>query len=766
MVMRWIRYRSLPLAALLLMAACSGTKHLPEGEKLYTGATIEIEAAGEVNKRKIEQTIRRSVRPDPNSSFLGMRPKLSIYMAFGEEPSTRLGRWLKGRGEAPVFISEVRPQATEEIINAALFNKGYFNSYTNSEIEGEEQTAGMVYRSYVEAPFMFGPLTYAISDDSISQAIENEQMQSHIRPGNQYSLDALKGERMRIDALLKDRGYYFFNPDNLVFRADTTSAERTVALQLSLKESLPERSLRVYRINRVVVDQTYSLSVEESAKKDTLNINGFLFLSDSSEMEIRPEVILESVFLWRGEVYSRRSHSMTLNRLMSMGNFKFVQIRFAESDSAAGMLDVEILLTGMTKKSLRAEMDLVSKSTNFAGPRMNLSLQNRNAFGGAEMLNLQLAGSFEAQVGGKDQNLFSYSLNPQVELLFPRFVAPFSVVRPNSIYIPKTRLSLSYNFLKRVDYFNMNTFQFLYGYRWRESLKADHEFNPVNISYTSLNNRSDAFTALLEANSVLRASYQEMFIAGPSYSFTYNEQLGAPKKMQYYLNVAAEAAGNLFSLATMASGGELTPDNPSTILGSAYSQFAKFSVDVRGYLNLSEKEKIALRIYAGLGKAYGNSGVLPYSRQFFSGGPNSIRAFQINSVGPGTYLQEQEELGYFQLGGDMKLEMNAEYRFTLYNNLKGALFADAGNVWLHRSNPASNGTAITIGSMLSELAAGAGAGLRLDVSFFILRFDLAVPLRKPWLEEGRHWVTQEPGFMEDGWLLENSVLNVAIGYPF
>jgi hypothetical protein len=209
----------------------------------------------------------------------------------------------------------------------------------------------------------------------------------------------------------------------------------------------------------------------------------------------------------------------------------------------------------------------------------------------------------------------------------------------------------------------------------------------------------------------LRTSYQEMFIAGSNYSYTYNEQVGGVKRMQYYLNATAEVAGNLFSLATVATGGEVSDSDPATLLGAVYSQFAKVSVDGRGYLNIGEQDKLAMRLFAGYARAYGNASVLPYSRQFFSGGPNSIRAFLINSVGPGTYFQEQDEIGYFQLGGDVKLELNAEYRFTIYNMFKGAVFADAGNVWLQRSNPAAGGDHFAIPRVLNELAVGAGAGL-------------------------------------------------------
>lgn len=766
MIKQRFTYRYLIVPALLLVTACSGVKHLPEDEKLYTGAKTVIESDEPVDSRKLEKAVKRSVRPDPNSKILGMRPRLWLYMAAGEEPSTGIGRWLKKRGEPPVYLSDVRPAATAEIIDAALFNRGIFNSYTEPETVEKERTAEVVYRSFVHTPYSFGTLTYDIANDSLARIIQSDSLQAFIQPGDPYRLDVLKAERTRIDVLLKNSGYYYFNVDDLLFRADTSAGDRTVALQLSLKEGISERALTKYRINRVVINQGYSLSAGNGGATDTLHHEGYLFPGGEAELEIRPEVILGSVFLRPGEVYSRKKHSTTLNRLMSMGTFKFVEVQFSESDSAARLLDVEILLTTMTKRSFRAEMDLVSKSNNFAGPRMNISLQNRNAFGRAEQLNLTMAGSFESQLGGKERNLFSFSVNPQLELLFPRFVAPFKVERPNRAYIPKTRLSLSYNFLKRVNYFNMNTFQFLYGYRWKERLKIDHELNPVSISYIALGNRSEAFNALLDANPVLRTSYQEMFLAGSNYSYTYNEQLVGPKRMQYYLNATAEAAGNLFSLANLAIGEEVSDSDPATVLGTVYSQFARVSVDGRAFLNIGEQDKIAMRLFAGYARAYGNASVLPYSKQFFSGGPNSIRAFLINSVGPGTYFQEQDEIGYFQLGGDVKLELNAEYRFTIYNIFKGAVFADAGNVWLQRSNPVTGGDNFAIARILNELAVGAGVGLRLDVSFFILRFDVAVPLRKPWLEEGSRWVTQEPGFGDNGWLWKNTVLNVAIGYPF
>jgi hemolysin activation/secretion protein len=422
-------------------------------------------------------------------------------------------------------------------------------------------------------------------------------------------------------------------------------------------------------------------------------------------------------------------------------------------------------MTPMPKYTFSTEIDLVSKSNNFAGPRINLSYLNKNTFHGAELLKLNMAGSYEAQLSGNGNNLYSYSWNPQIELYFPRFLVPFNI-ETNSIYIPKTRFSLSYNYLKRVNYFDMRTFQFIYGFNWKKDIKTEHELNPINVSYTSLANKSVAFTELLNSNPYLKKSYEEQFIAGASYSYTYNEQLIPEKQIQYFLHLTSEVAGNTFSLAKIITGGKISSDSPYRFAGSIYSQYARLSLDGRGYYNFTSNNKLAFRVFAGAAIPYGNSSALPYTKQFFSGGPNSIRAFHINSVGPGTVQQNADNNGFLQLGGDIKLEMNAEYRFNIVRFLKGALFTDAGNVWLLKSNPANTGSPFSFSGFYHQLAVGAGFGLRVDISFVILRFDLATPLRKPWLVGNNGWVINQINFGNSSWRKENLILNIAIGYPF
>ena len=764
-----VKFIFVQITICLLLASCSGTKYLPEGEKLYTGADIKLESSdhiGHKRKKAIETVAENAVSPKPNKNIFGFRPKVWMYMKAGENPQGKLKKWFKKNGEAPVFISDTKPSVTADIIDAGLFNLGIFKSHTEFKIIEHQHSSNIIYTSNIHFPYTLNEIIYAISDNSISSIILAEKKKSLIKTGDDYNLENLKSERIRIDALLKDNGYFYFNPDFLLFKADTSVKNQDVTLRLTLKDSIPENALTVYRINKVFIDQNFSLEEDASKPKDTLWYQGNYFLGKEAEMRIKPKVISQSVFLLKNEIYSRKNHNLTLNRLMTMGNFKFVRMNFSDSDTtAAGFLDVTILMTPMPEHTFRADIEIVSKSNNYTGPRLNTSLMNRNTFKGSELLNLSLASSFEAQLSGINKNLYSFSVNPQVELYFPRFILPFKI-KPNSLYVPKTRLSLSYLFSKRVGYFDMHSLQFTYGYKWKQDIRIEHELNPININYTKLSNQTVAFRELLATNPFLKKSYEEQFIAGGTYIYTYNEQMLPLKKIQYFFQLSAEAAGNAFSLAKTITGENKSADYPSSVVGSVYSQFIRLSIDGRGYFNFRDNNKLAMRVYAGIAKPYGNSSVLPYTRQFFSGGPNSIRAFNINSVGPGTYNQQNDSIGFLQLGGDVKLELNSEYRFGIYRFLKGAIFADAGNVWLLRSNPSTLGEPFSFSRFINEIAVGAGVGLRVDMSFFILRFDLATPLRIPWLEQNNKWVINEINLGSSTWRKENLILNVAIGYPF
>jgi len=333
----------------LLIAACSGTRHLPMGEKLYIGAEIKLESVDKIKngkKTSIKSTVENAIHPIPNKSFLGMHPKLWKYMIAGEAPKSKFKKWLKKSGEAPVLLSSVKMSLTSAIIDAKLFNIGIFKSSTEFKVVEKKHTAKVIYISHIHKPYIVKELIYFISDGSLSNIILSEKEKSLIKSGEDYNLNILKNEKIRIDALLKNNGYFYFNPDYLLFKADTSKIDNTVILNLTLKDSVPKNAVTVYRINNVYIDQDYSLNDKEIFRtNDTLQYQNNIFRAKETEMKIKPKVIFRSVYLRKHEIYSRKNHNITLNRLMTMGNFKFVHIKFSNSDtSVAGFFDVSILM--------------------------------------------------------------------------------------------------------------------------------------------------------------------------------------------------------------------------------------------------------------------------------------------------------------------------------------------------------------------------------------------------------------------------------------
>ena len=457
---------------------------------------------------------------------------------------------------------------------------------------------------------------------------------------------------------------------------------------------------------------------------------------------------------------------MTISRLMGMGTYQFVKIRYIPVDSGdTSYLNVIIELTPGRRKSIQSELDAISKSNDFVGPALSFSFLNRNAFNGAEALKISLKSSLETQFKGNGENVFGYEFNPQIELKFPRLITGIKIPIVRGYYIPKTVISFNYNFLKRVGFYNLNSFQFTYGYQWRMNLRISHELNPVSVNYFSVAKRTDEFNLLINDNLFLKRTFENQFIPALFYSFTFNEHVIPAQKNQFYLRFTSEFAGNLFSLINKSLlGKERVNGEPFTAAGVPYSQFTRFTVDMNNYFNLSSKDQVILRLYSGFGIPYGNSSSLPYVRQFFSGGPSSIRAFRINELGPGATPPDTIKYSILRSGGDFKLETNFEYRFPIYKIVKGAVFVDAGNIWVFH-DPATR-EVFKLKKVLSEFAVGTGFGIRFDASFFILRFDLAIPLRKPWLVEGDRWTVNSIKLGSGPWRGDNLLFNIAIGYPF
>lgn len=757
------------LLILLALSACSNIKYLPKGEELYIGADVKIESKEKIEqKARLKEELEETLVPKPNSTFLKLRPRLWLYNLAERTKNKKIKNRLLKKGEPPVLFSSVSVKTTIDLLKNRLFNNGYFFSKIDTNIIHKNRKVKIEYIAKVGTRYTINEIFYPEQVNDITTSIAGTKENSLLKKDEVYNLNVLKGERTRIDAELKNQGFFYFNPDFLFFKVDTTVGGKKLNVHLSIKPETPSQALKIYTLNNIYVYPEYSL------EKDSLNtpenrrlINTYYYhLGDSM---FYPPVILRSVFLKTGDPYSRDNHNMTLKRLTGLGVFKFVNIRFKEVDSLKStLLDCFIYMTPLPKKSLRLELQAVSKSNNFVGPALLASYRNRNFMRRAGLFVFSLNTGYETQLSKWKSGFNSYEIGGDMSLQMPRFITPFNIGYESKLFVPKTRINMGFRFLNRVEYFSMTALNFNYGYSWRESGNKEHELSPISINYVQLNKTFPAFKAILDQNIQLRKSFERQFILGSIYSYTYTSPAKDGRENNLYFRGNIDVSGNAIHLVQSVFNAEKTEAGSYRLFNIDYSQYSKLDIDFRYTFNLGRKHSFVTRLIGGAGLPYGNSSTMPYIKQFFSGGPNSIRAFRTRSVGPGSFNRPDSIVAgaFTDQAGDMKLEGNLEYRFDIYKIVKGAVFGDAGNIWLTHDNPDMTNGKFNHKTFLSQLAVGTGFGIRFDVSFFVLRFDLAFPVRKPFLPPAERWVFNRISFGDPSWRRENLILNIAIGYPF
>nr|NQU94386.1 BamA/TamA family outer membrane protein [Bacteroidota bacterium] len=584
-----------------------------------------------------------------------------------------------------------------------------------------------------------------------------------VQPGQIYSLSDFIGERNRIDGILKNQGYFYFSPDYLVFDADTSVGQQNIDVKLNLKKDMPPDARVPYFMDRIIVFDDYSL---RDYHPDTVSIDNYLYVSNSHQL--KPRTILNAVFLEKDSLYSRANHYNTLSHLMGLGVYKYANARFNKDGSTNSLMNAGIYLTPLKKMSLSAEMSASVKTNNYAGPGLKLSFKNRNLFRGAEMLNINLGGRFETQFSGDNVGETSYEITLDGSLTFPRFVPIRFGRKASRQYVPNTIISMGGGLFSRIRLYELHSFNVSLGYTWRTNERVSHLFSPVDVSFTNLAKSSREFEDYLNENPNIRKSFEEQFIIGSSYTFTYSNLHLQTNPTNFYISQMIDLAGNTASAITTAlQGSPPSESKQHTLLGVPYSQFVRLRNEMRFFINLKGQNQLGLRLITAGGIPYGNSSVMPYIKQFFVGGTNSVRAFRARTVGPGTYFPSDSLNSiYVDQSGDIKLETSIEYRFPIYGFFKGALFADAGNIWLVNEDKQRPGGEFDIQTFYKQLAVGAGLGFRFDFSFVVIRLDIAFPLRKPNLPEGERWVFKEIQLGSPLWRKQNLVYNVAIGYPF
>lgn len=782
------------LSSLLFLTGCSVTKYIPEGEALYTDYEINVEPMERLrSKKRVAELMDQNVTQKPNKSFLGMYPGLWFYYKAGDVKREKGFRYfVKNKlGSVPVYMSDINPERTANQLKGHLINNGYFQAEVKPTVEIKKKKGEVIYTASVYRPYRLRNIDYP-KNTSLFKNIDSIKQESYLKPRQRYNLDRLQAEQSRIEKELENYGYYFFDDRHLLFEADSTVGKKGVDLLLTLENGVPEKAKRIYSVGEITILPNYVLTQDTVFKNaDTLKIDGYNYVDRTKSY--RPEIITRVINLKPGKIYRREDREYTLSHLMSLGSFKFVDIKFIESPTDSSVLNANIHLTPFLKKSLRAEIEATSKSNNFVGPGLTLQFTNRNFFRGSERFNITFNAGYEVQLSRKvPEPLNAFEIGIESSMSVPRFISPFHIHYPGRKYLPTTDFKLGFRVQQRIGFFRINSFNLAYGYTWRENTLKTHQLYPIDINYMKVGHTSEEFNQRTRENPILARSLEDQFILGARYEYTLNTQINEERQEKYkeqrfersifFLNAKAETAGNVVHLI---QGGSFESDpgnEPDKIFGDIYSQFVRGEIDFRYYWRIDEKTQLANRVLIGTGYAYGNSLTMPYIRQFSTGGSNSLRAFPARSVGPGTYYVRNDttsnnQVFFLDQRADIKLEGSTELRFDITKVVKGAVFVDAGNIWLWRANtslrPPNEEDANDFGygqfngsTFLDELAVGTGLGVRFDFNFFVLRLDLGFPLRKPWLPKDDRWVFDEIKFKESDWRKENLILNIAIGYPF
>ncbi|WP_375562413.1 BamA/TamA family outer membrane protein [Bernardetia sp. OM2101] len=763
---------------------------------LYTGSEIKWDRKeGKIPEQdRIELEAEEVLSPEPNTKFLWMRPRLAFYHTFYTEKEKGFKHWVMTKvGKPPILIKDVNEERVRKLILNRLLANGHFQAETEAKIKQDGKTAEIIYTPTVYQPYRLDTINFPQEPEPLGSVLNNAQKETLLKTGNPYNFQLLEQERSRLNDYAKERGYFYFSDKFIIYKVDSTIGNRKMNVYMQVKKQMPNLARKPYRIRNVFLFPNYKMGMDSVQNSKKLQRIGRLegdstFYCMMEECQFRPEILARSIFLDPDTLYSAERHEQTLKRLMGLGALKFADIRYKPVDSlgSEGYLDAYIQLVPAKRKSLRAELNLVSKSNNFAGPGLNMSYRNKNAFGGAELLVVRLDGRFETQVSGRNSNqsveqpnqqngLYSYELGAGLEVYIPRFITPIKIPSLAQKYVPKTVFQGDIRLLSRVNYFKLLSGTAQFGYDWQETATKRHRFNPISINYVRLMDTTSLFNEAIGDNPLLQRSFQNQFIFGGNYSFTYQSAAGVDEntrknKNHLFFNGNIDIGGNLIhSIQSIFVSRKSSGAEPYTIFSEPYAQYARADIDFRYYINFNDEthHKIATRFIAGVGIPYGNADVLPYTKQFFAGGANSIRAFQARSIGPGSYISKDSTSGlFYDQTGDMRLEANIEYRFPIYSVFKGAVFADAGNVWLVKNDKNREGGLFNSNNFINDIALGVGAGLRVDVTFFVLRFDVAFPLSKPWLPENERWVASQIKIRDKDWRKENLVLNIAIGYPF
>ena len=754
----------------LLLGGCSVGKFIPEGQYLLDEVHISSD-----NSEIKSSEMYSYVRQKPNSKWFSLvKLPMYIYCASGKDSTKWINRFLHRIGDAPRIYDPSVAEETRLQILGAVQNKGYLSAQVSLEERKKKNKLDAYYKVSSGKPYMISSVNYNVEDYVIRGLLMNDSVKSGLKEGMRFNVNMLEEERNKIAQYLLNRGYYRFNKDYITFQADTVRGtykiDLTMNISLSSNRGESTGSLhRQYEIRSVnyILDGDNAYAANESSTVDTIQYDGINILYDD-KLFLRPGVIASHNRIVPGKLYSNRDVMSTYSSLSRLGILKYSNIRFVEHlDNDSAYLDAYVSLSKNKNKTLSFQVE-GTNSAGDLGAAASVTYTHRNLFKGSETFNIKVRGAYEAVTGLEgysNNNYTEYGVETSLE--FPEFMFPFLKSDFKKSVNAKSQVSAKYNWQIRPE-FERTLASAAWSYRWNSRRRASHRLDVLDINYIYMPYRSKTFIEYLnymdEINPLLRYSYEDLFIVRLGYTYTYNSAgvstQQTAKKSSYSIRFNIEESGNLiYGFSKLIHG--KPSDRESFRMGNiSFAQYVKTDFDYAKNIMIDDRNAVVFHIGTGIAIPYGNSKSLPFEKLYFSGGANSVRGWSVRSLGPGGYRGASGSLDYVNHTGDIKLDMNVEYRTHLFWKLNAAAFIDAGNVWTLKNRYSDSTGQFAFNRFYKEIAVSYGLGIRFDLDFLILRFDGGMKAVNPMGSGIERFPLIVPDFSRD------FAFHFAVGYPF
>lgn len=774
---KYLFLKSILLAiGIAFLASCSSTRYVPEGKYLLNKISLKVD-----DKNIKREELKTHIRQKENLRILGVF-KFHLWV-YNLSSSKKENGWLKRIGEAPVLYDEFQAKRSQSQLQLYMKNKGYYNAVVkDSAIIGNgSRKLNLIYSVKAHRPYRINKYFYSIKDPGLQNVLLRDSTNRLLKKNEIFDVDVLNAERKRMAQFLKNMGYYNFGEEFISFQADTSLMTNQVNLtvlvddaQLRNQENELVRHQK-FRIANYQIFPDYkaaSLTDDQLVQKpDTLKDKDYTFIY-SGKLKYKPALFYNLNRLKDSTYYSLQNAEKTYRALNRLKQFSLINIDFNETytfdKDSVPLLNCRMQLSPLPRQNFSVDVEGTNSSGNL-GVAGNLNFQHRNLFGGAEIFDVQIKGAREKQQALIDNSSLVFNTSEfglESSITIPKFLSVFKGKKFFSFQIPETKFTIGYNFQNRPDYTRTIT-NLRFGYNWKTSNYQFHSLSLVDLNYVILSRLTTAFINSIK-DLYIKSSFTDHLILASNYSWMYNTQNINKREDYKYFKVNFESAGNLLGLYSRFFDRTKTSDLDTVtnltssyyqILKTRFAQYLKADFEYRYGHIINRYNSVVGRAFIGVGVPYGNLKVLPFEKKYFTGGANGIRAWQVRSLGPGSYKAPTNI--YPNQSSDIKLESSLEYRFKLFWITEGALFVDAGNIWAINYKDNRDGAVFKIDQFYKQIAVGSGFGLRFDFTYFLFRLDLGMKMRDPSLPAGKRII---PGnYPITG---EHFNLSFAIGYPF